>query len=457
MVMRWSLELLQRFTNYPKPAVWAMCFGLWMVQALPWAWFAGTVWWLTQRRQWSWMVSVPVVWVASEFLIPRVFPWSLSVSQLPWLSLVQVVDITGIWGVTAWLGVVNALVAEVMFARSMLWGRSIGVALLSLVMVGYGKWQIAHRESVLAKQERIAIGIVQPNLSYDSLGVANPSFSEKQLNAWQSLSHELEDKGAKIVIWTELSYPHLIYRTRKGDFGGGDPRRIRRNFGVPLVFGAESVARHGGQVSRWNSMFFMNENGTFQERYDKRHLLFLGEQTAIRDWIPGLSKWFPATASQYQTGKEEVTFRWSWKGKEMRLSPLICFEDVFPERSVEISDSKPHLLVNITNDSWFGSHPEPQQHLALSAFRAIELRVPMIRAVNPGASALILPTGRIAYQTPVRDVRMRSVVPEGVVWPVPMIQPEKTMFARSHQAFAWILSGFSLVALIWKRKRHTKD
>src|SRR5258708_22928615 len=116
--------------------------------------------------------------------------------------------------------------------------------------------------------------------------------------------------------------------------------------------------------------------------------MWVGEYIPFYGQIPWFTKLFPE-ASNFSRGSEPASFPLTVGGRPYRIGPLICYEDIIPGFTRRVVGLQPNLLVNITNDAWFGRTAEPHQHLALAVFRSVEHRLDMLRAVNTGVSAHI--------------------------------------------------------------------
>ena len=142
----------------------------------------------------------------------------------------------------------------------------------------------------------------------------------------------------------------------------------------------------------------MNAAGDVTGRFDKVFLMLFGEYIPFYDAIPWFTKLVPE-ASNFNRGDEPATFPLQVGGREYRLGPLICYEDILPGFARQVAKLGPNAFINITNDAWFGRTAEPYQHLALAVFRSVEHRIEMVRAVNTGVSAHIDAAGRVRDQT----------------------------------------------------------
>jgi len=162
-----------------------------------------------------------------------------------------------------------------------------------------------------------------------------------------------------------------------------------------LVFG--SITRGSDPPRRYNSAFLLDAEGRLHGPADKNVLLVFGEYIPLRDRLTFLDRWFPRAGSLAPGTTPGIL-----PLGNLRLGILNCYEDILPAYVGRMMRAgEPHVLVNVTNDAWFGRSAEPYQHLALAVFRSIEQRREMVRAVNTGVSAHVTATGEIRMQTPI--------------------------------------------------------
>jgi apolipoprotein N-acyltransferase len=175
--------------------------------------------------------------------------------------------------------------------------------------------------------------------------------------------------------------------------------RFAGRLGVPTIFGAV-LFRVDPDRERWfNTAIATNLKGDVVGRYDKEYLLAFGEYLPFGDTFPILYNWSPHSG-RFSQGTSLDPIELEVKGKKHTITVLICYEDILPgftNRAVAHGD--PELLVNITNDAWFGDTTEPWEHLALAKFRAVEHRRFLVRSTNSGVSAIIDPMGGVVTNT----------------------------------------------------------
>ncbi|MBI5145405.1 MAG: apolipoprotein N-acyltransferase, partial [Candidatus Omnitrophica bacterium] len=163
----------------------------------------------------------------------------------------------------------------------------------------------------------------------------------------------------------------------------------------------------------FNRALLVSAEGEVLNQYDKLHLVPFGEYIPLRKALPFLETVVPI--GDFTAGREYTVFKQVTRspGHQVtsQLSVLICFEDLFPELSREFVKKGADFLINITNDAWFKKTSSPYQHLCASVFRAVENRVPVVRAANTGVSGFIAPTGKII--TLVQDESGRNIFVDG--------------------------------------------
>ncbi len=217
-----------------------------------------------------------------------------------------------------------------------------------------------------------------------------------------------------------------------------DRNAAMRGFRTPLLFGAitaEDDPDRDGEKVYYNTALLLDRDGRVLGRYDKNYLLIFGEYLPLSDWFPFLKDWFPE-AGDFRPGRTVEVFELG----ETRIGVMVCYEDILPAFTRRLHARRPHLLVNITNDAWFGRTTEPYQHLALATFRAIENRRFLVRATNTGVSAVVDPVGRVVQSTSLER-------PEVLVAQVARLEGE-TPYQTYGDVFAWACCGVAgLLAL----------
>ncbi len=405
----WIIQLLERFAHLPWIIAAFLFFLLACYQAVVFLLFGGVVWKLRRSTSLPMTLIAPVVMVAFELIVPMIFPWYLAITQAWNIHVIQVADLAGPLGVSALLLLANGALYDLWERRRAAWRPAAAAALAIAAALIYGHVRIGQVDAARAAAQKLNVGVVQPNVSFDQKGINKPEFAQGQVADLQACSAELERRGADLIVWTESGFPYWVSRTMKNDLPEKSRGRIRRGFSVPLFMGA--VTESPSDEYPHNSALMLERQrpedtgGEFVARFDKIFLLMFGEYIPGLETFPFIKKIMPSAAGNFARGKEVVTFPFRRPQDPLeqpapwRLGPLICYEDIIPQFGRNLARLHPHLLVNITNDAWFGASSEPWEHLQLAVFRSVELRTDMVRAVNTGVSAWIDANGRLYHRT----------------------------------------------------------
>ncbi|HEY4186156.1 MAG TPA: apolipoprotein N-acyltransferase [Polyangia bacterium] len=414
----WMKGLLERFGHMPGIEAIPIMMLLTTYQGLEFGLWSWLVHRLARRRPslpMAW--AAPLVMVAIELLVPQIFPFYLAISQAWVPHVIQIADLTGPMGVTFMLVMVTGALYDAWRAveaarasapgavalRAALPALRLPAALVALVLL-YGVVRIHQIDARRAAAPKARVGIVQANIGISEKW--DPNERGRLLRLHQELSSQLSREGTDLIVWPESSYPYAVNRSMSADYPPGDPRRIRGpNETTPTIFGAVTLdmgPRVGKARYPWNTALMMDESGRLVGKFDKVFLLIFGEYIPFYDSIPWFTELFPE-ASNFNRGDSPGSFPFHLDGHDYRLGPLICYEDILPGFTRRTAALDPNLLVNITNDAWFGKTFEPYQHLALAVFRSVENRLEMVRSVNTGVSAHIDAVGRVRASLGAQD------------------------------------------------------
>ena len=208
--------------------------------------------------------------------------------------------------------------------------------------------------------------------------------------------------------------------------------------GTPL---REPVPGYPEETRSFNAVVALDERGNIVTRLHKFHLVPFGEYVPLSQWLP--VETIAKTGRGFTAGPGPGSFTHAGLP---RIGALICYEIIFPGAVTEAGGPRPGLLVNVTNDAWFGVSSGPYQHLVAARMRAIEEGLPVLRAANTGISAVIDAHGRVLASLPLeRTGTIDSVLPAPVM--------SKTLYARIGEAAALILAIASLAAAFFFRRK----
>src|SRR5439155_3374706 len=344
----------------------------------------------------------PVVYVACEMVVPYVFPWYLAITQAWVRPVIQIADLTGPLGVSFLLVLCNGAIWDALRAwragERVPWRRvSIAVGILCAAL-GYGLVRINQVQTARDHAPKIKIGVVQANIGIHEKW--RPQLAQQQLAVHQELARSLESRGAELVVWPESSYPYYFARDQSQDWPLHDGRRAKRNFTAPLLFGALTAGDNSPYP--YNSALLLDRDGDVRGIFDKNILMVFGEYIPYFEQMKFIKRWIPET-SNWARGTDVALFELKRPSGVVRIGPMICYEDIFPSFGRRLTKKLPNVLINITNDAWFGRTSEPYEHLALAIYRSVESRLDLVRAVNTGVSAFVDATGRVYDKSPSVD------------------------------------------------------
>lgn len=419
-------------------AGWGAWIGLTLLKSLWFGLFGVMAWWLT-RRQVTWQIPVLIAsaWTFMEWLRCQTgvaMPWSLTgYTQYRWLSVIQIADITGVFGITFLLAYLNSSLALILLGMRNIdlhkWTvkcslRSlIAPASLILITIAYG--QIKLRAELAGPSMRISI--IQPN-DRTMKDVERPSDTELMermkvaLVRYRRMNDEASADKPVLIIWPESTAPFSAFKNPEVSSAWSE--FARSSSAWHLVGSDNPVDEHHS----YNSAAIFDPQGQLAARYDKTWLVPMGEWFPLR-FIPGLQQAFnfPEDAAAGK-GDQLISIN------DMRASVLICYESVFPVIAAGRAARGANLLINITNDSWAGESSELQQHVAMSAMRCVETRRWMASSATTGITGFISPTGEIGSLPSYKEGRLTKDVP---------LLSEVTIYSRIGDAFVG-----SLVLLI---------
>jgi apolipoprotein N-acyltransferase len=376
-------------------------FVLYLLLSAYLALYWGTATWaacrLKEFRNYPYAMTLPVFWVALEFLrefLLTGFPWaSLGYSQHSWLPAIQSADLFGVYGLSYLLVLCNTASAETFQA---LWRKRlrqvpqktvITAVVLLLLNYGYGLWCL--QQNLDGRTESLHTALIQGNIPQDLKW--QPANQLNTVNIYRDLSLRAERAGATdLIVWPEAAMPFYF---QDGGRLADSVSRLSSETGTFLLFGSPAYQKDAAGLRYLNSAFPLSPSGMILGRSDKIHLVPFGEYVPLSGFLPFVNK-LVAGIGDYSSGAINPL-----PIKGHNLGVLVCYEVIFPELAREYIRQGSDLLVNITNDAWFGQSSAPWQHLAMARFRAVENRVWLVRAANTGISALISPSGKVVKQT----------------------------------------------------------
>ena len=444
-------------------ALYMSCYLALFSAAISWVW----------KKQPSLVVWFgPFIWVALDYVRSFLFsgfPWQdLGYSQYKSLLLIQTADLTGHYGITFYLVLVNCL--SVLFLTLWMDSRAIDpqqavvfkqryrqafyfsilpAVCAILTVMAYNLLRYNQMLKVVETSPAMSVAVVQGNIRQDQKW--SPAMRSKTMEIYTGLSEKAIKQGGSgpvLLVWPETAMPFYI---NNNVYYKRLVKRLIEKYQVWLLAGAphveidDSAPQPGKKNSKryYNSAFLLSPTGEIGGRYDKQHLVPFGEYIPLGKYLP-LPGPLVENIGDFSSGKSSTPL----SCQSAKIGVLICFESIFPKLAREMSANGANLLANITNDAWFGRSSAPWQHMSMAVFRAVENRRSLARAANTGISTIIDPLGRETGVSPLFEPFFHVVE-------IPLLE-KKTVFTRfgHHFGLFCLLALLPFVALAKKTKNN---
>ncbi|MCA1960503.1 MAG: apolipoprotein N-acyltransferase [Desulfomonile sp.] len=398
--------------------------------------------WLTAaftRAGWRPAITAAFTWTSLEYVRATAlggFPWDLvGYAQADRLAVAQIADVTGVYGISFLVVLVNAALWELIRRPNSndrpAWGLVASAAIAVAVTLGYGTERLS-RFPTDTGGRGFPVGVLQANIPQEIKW--KEDVRDLTFTAYEKLGAAAVNEGARLLIWPETSVP-LVFGPRSP--GWKYPCDISTRLKVPMLVGAPSETLEDGKSRYYNSAFLV-DGPSLRYRYDKIHLVPFGEFMPL-SWLLPIGPGIAAREEDYMPG--EIMTVMSVEGCPA-FSVLICYEAIFPELSRLAVANGARMLVNITNDGWFGKTAAPYQHFQMARIRSIENRLSLIRCANTGISGAFDPAGRVIRSIPL-DTEGFFVVN------VPHPSDTTSVYSRWGDLFAWgCIATVALVAVL---------
>ena len=397
------------------------------------------------------LVMFPLVWVTLEYIRSFLFsgfPWEyLGYSQFRSLPLIQIADISGVYGLSLVIALANAAVFLTLLHLSRFkWQESevagklvIASLLLAAAGVGltwsYGTWRAGRIDQQISRAPKARVSVVQGNI--DQATKWDPAFQFSTIEKYFRLSRTGKAQTSDLIVWPESATPFFLLYDKKPSemvFKGIEKA------GTDFLIGSPSLMHRKDATLYFNSAYLIAPQKKEMQKYDKAHLVPYGEYVPFKKWLPFLGK-IVAQVGDFRAGKKGHTLTWE-KGA---LGIQICYEIIFPNLSRAMAKNGAVLLVNITNDAWFGTTSGPYQHFSMTIFRAVENRRSLARSANTGISGFVDPVGRILEAT---ELNQDAVV----TGDLPLLS-RKSFYTRFGDLFALVCLGITLLLVMFESGR----
>ena len=377
----------------------------------------------------------PILWTALEYLrsfFLTGFPWAnLGYSQYLNLPFIQMADITGPYGLSFVILLVNATLFWILrqWINKTFPVREVIVTLLVLLSsMIYGYVKIRAIDQQMLHHPALKVALAQGNI--DQSIKWDESFQKETLKIYERLSLKVAEQHPDLIIWPETATPFFFQQAIEYQPLVLDIPNKTKAF---LLFGSPSFKVERGKVNHYNSAYLASPSKEIVGRYDKIHLVPYGEYVPLGEILPLGS--LGEGIGNFKSGKVIHNFSLP-QGK---FGVLICFEIIFPDLCRRFVKSGADFLVTITNDAWFGRTSAPHQHFTIAVFRAVENRVFIARAANTGITGFIDPRGKI--------IKKGEIFTEEAMNGTIRLSKKKTFYTLYGDVFAWVCSGLSILLL----------
>jgi len=413
------------------------------------------------------LLTAPAAWVGMDVARGWLF------TGLPWMDLgyglsgqpllIQTADLGGHHLITFFIVQINALLLWLLeqlrsFRTARTPKRQYLLAALACLCLycagGYSSFRYLQVASEMAAAEQAAAAVVQGNIEQSLKW--SPAQKTATVDRYLALTEQIFQQGlqADLVVWPETAlpfYPHrdqLMNRVR--DFV--QEKKIHLITGAPFFTVAvepdKTEAAGLRPIDYFNSAILVDRSGKMAGRYNKQHLVPFGEYVPLREYL-----WFVRPLVELLGDFTPGSSSEPLAAERIKAGVLICFESIFPEIARKTTEEGANLLVNLTNDAWYGPSSAPHHSWAMTVMRAVENRRSLLRAANTGISGIIEPTGAVKIQSGLFDeeVLTDSSIP---------LLTEQTFFVRIGHWFGSCclgLTGLLLLGQFWLDRRWRLD
>lgn len=373
-----------------------------------------------------------------DYFYPKLWHDYLGYSQFNNHLLMQSVDLFGISFISMIVISFNSLLAYLIdcYVSKLSLRKPLIMISIFVLFIGclnfYGSKRINKFEKLVKYSNSKKIALIQGNNS--GLDKRDPDRSERMLADYNELSKSILKEKPDLIVWPESSIP-MWFSDDIEDFN-----YIKKFYGIPLLFGTHYREYNDTSYDIYNAMILTDRNGRKVDTYKKNKLLAFTEEVPVR----GLGFIMPLIGlKEFSRGEGPTILK---SGDDIYAAVNICYESIIPDyirKSMSYKDMKANVIINGTNDSWFGATIQPEMHLRIASTRAIENRRYLIRATCTGYSVVVDAVGNIVY-------RSELYKPEAFVYNTPLLS-EDTLFIKGGYLFIYFLLiiGVVIFIVVW--------
>jgi apolipoprotein N-acyltransferase len=428
----------------------AIYFGIW-------TWLlAGKIGSGNWARRNLWSLAGAAAWVALEMVRTRFlggFPWNLlGTSQYQLTPLIQIASVTGVYGISflvVWASLSLFSAGWMIFSKPnsrFAWQPEIFLPLFAVAgLFAFGEMKLLGK---IPAASTLRVTMIQPSVPQNLIWDENENSNRfQQLLA---LTESALTNETDLLIWPEAAVPELSTNNYVAI------TNLVRTHHIWMIFNADDVVPRANATNEYdnddfNAAFLFDLDGNCAAVYHKRKLVIFGE------FVPPFLKWFTPITGGYEAGNFPAQFemnRWGGRPREpvielnngsrgrpphqtVKTSPLICFEDMFPQTARDSVQGETDFFVNLTNDGWFGKGAEQWQQMAAAIFRAVENGVPLVRCCNNGVTCWIDSHGALRQIFKDETGGIYGAGAMTFELPLPDERPAPTFYNRHGDWFGW--------------------
>lgn len=394
------------------------------------------------------LFTAPLSWVSLEVIRSNfsflALPWALLAhSQYQYPPIIQIASLSGIYGVSALIVLVNSAIAAITLflirifkdnpspSYPMVFRKGailivVTAALSVTLALSYGFKAIARP----IMDDSIKVSVVQGNI--EQVKKWDRKYAEFIMKTYGELTRMASKDRPALIVWPETATPLAIIQDHRLY---DQVKRISQSAGTYLLLGSAQHQKFkqgdSKRIDYMNSAFLISpDNKPKNQRYDKIRLLPFGEYLPMQETIPWSFAGIPQLRN-FTPGKELTVF----EVPTFQFGVTICWENIFPNLVRKFVKKGAQFIVNITNEAWFGKTSAPYQFVAMSVFRAVENRVSVVRCANTGVSCFINPNGKITGKVKYEN---QDIFVTGYLTKEIPLSKEKTIYTVYGDVFAYI-------------------
>ena len=388
------------------------------------------------------------VWTAMELLQTYLFtgfPWELlGYSQYRALPIIQIANITGVYGVGFLVVLVNATVAQTVIALrdGMDWRPVVCAMMISCTLLlstaAYGFITMSQIRSAERQSQPLRVVVIQGSVEQGLKW--SKAMVQTTVDTYVDLTRNILTEKPEFIVFPETAMTFYL-EARAYRKQADRVHRLTAEADTPILTG--SLGFRPDSKGIFNSALMVAPGRGVIGRYSKMHLVPFGEYLPLSGifwWLSGLTDDIGAfTPGEYRSVMDVP-------GHDVRVGTVICYESIFPDEVRRFTADGANVLVIMTNDAWFGTSSAPMQHFTMAVLRAVENGVPIIRAANTGISGYISAMGEISGMTPLfeRTTTSQEIKPgSGLL----------TIYATYGDVFAYLCCVVALIGVVQSRRR----